>query len=82
MKVSTDSLISALLDQRFYLMGDEDSGVGLWCRNCHHNGRPIAYLGGLGAYEHLKVKTAPNVAALLAEAAEHLAGTHREATPE
>jgi hypothetical protein len=27
----------------FYLLGDEDGGVGLYCRTCAHAGRPVAY---------------------------------------
>jgi hypothetical protein len=79
MNVSKDALIAALLDQRLYLMGDEDSGVGLHCRQCQDGGRPIAYFGGLGAYEDLQVTTVPSVAALMAEAAKHLTEAHRHA---
>lgn len=77
-KISTDSLISALLHPRLYLCGDEDGGVGLHCRDHFDGGRPIAYMPGLGAYEDLKAPTAPTIAALIAEAAKHLAAHHRD----
>jgi len=31
------------VDRRYYLVGDEDGGVGLYCRTCDHGGRPLAY---------------------------------------
>jgi hypothetical protein len=30
---------------RYYLMGDEDGGVGLQCRDCDTGGRPVMYYG-------------------------------------
>jgi hypothetical protein len=77
MNVSKDALIAAILDQRFHLMGDEDTGVGLYCRDCFDGGRPLAYLSGLGAYDDLKVASVPTIPALWAEAAKHLHDEHR-----
>lgn len=34
---------------RFYLMGDEDCGVALHCRDCWDGGRPIAYYAPPGS---------------------------------
>ena len=34
------------LDRLTYVLGDEDSGVGLYCKICDHQGLPIAYLPG------------------------------------
>ena len=33
----------AALDDRFYLVGDEDTGVGIRCRDCDDGGRFLAY---------------------------------------
>ncbi|HLU96973.1 MAG TPA: hypothetical protein VKZ89_09065 [Thermobifida alba] len=43
MKVSADELIDAVLDHTFYLVGDVECGVSLYCRPCWDGGRPIAY---------------------------------------
>ena len=80
MKVSTDTLIAALLDPRLYLSGDEDGGVSLHCRDHHDGGRPLAYY-----YEHA-ASTHPDAAVahvvtipgLWAQAADHLATHHGE----
>lgn len=31
------------IPERFYLVGDEDCGVGLCCSDCWDGGRPLAY---------------------------------------
>lgn len=35
--------VAPLVSARFYLSGDEDCGVSLYCRDCWDGGRPIAY---------------------------------------
>lgn len=34
-------------DGRYYLLGDEDAGVGLFCRDCDTGGIPVIYYGGV-----------------------------------
>lgn len=76
MKVSTDALIAALLDQRFTLNGDNNGGVSIHCRDCtslvgyHHRKGPI-HAGS----ETSNISTIPG---LWAQAADHLATQHRE----
>lgn len=80
MKVAVDSLITALMDPRLYLSGDEDGGVSLHCREHHDGGRPLTYYdrGGSTSIDPavVNVSTLP---ALWAEAASHLKDHHREA---
>lgn len=82
MKVSRDSLVAALLDQNFYMLGDTDCGVSLYCRPCWDGGRPIAYYSTepetnpyLGDNRVAKPATIP---ALIASAAQHRAEHHPE----
>ena len=37
--------MSATRPDRYYLLGDEDAGVGLHCRDCDTGGRPVMYYG-------------------------------------
>lgn len=37
------------LDARFYLSGDENCGVSLYCRDCWDDGRPLAYYDTSGS---------------------------------
>lgn len=32
------------IDTYFYMMGDEDGGVGLRCRFCNRGGAPVVYI--------------------------------------
>lgn len=38
--------------EMFYLSGDEDTGVNLYCRKCNHRGRPVAYYVGIAPAWH------------------------------
>jgi hypothetical protein len=79
-KISRDALVGALLDQRFYLLGDEDCGVSLYCRECPDGGRPLAYhsTSEPNAYQgDPKVAKPSTIAALFGEAANHLTAAHR-----
>lgn len=79
MKISADTLIAALLDQRFHLSGDEDGGVGLHCRPCFDGGRPLAYYESSGdVCVDPAVPTVATIPGLWAQAADHLATHHRE----
>jgi hypothetical protein len=56
------------LDQPYYLVGDEDCGVGLHCSTCDTGGRPIAWYDGYGVgnpYDETVVPTAHTVAQLV-----------------
>ncbi|MEU7831375.1 MULTISPECIES: hypothetical protein [unclassified Nonomuraea] len=80
MKVSTDSLIAALLHPALFLSGDENGDVGLHCHDHFDGGRPLAHYdrGGSTSVDPavVSVSTLP---ALWAEAATHLKDHHREA---
>ncbi|MFI7448091.1 hypothetical protein ACIBQX_11385 [Nonomuraea sp. NPDC049714] len=79
MRVSTDALIAALLDQRLKLTGDADGGVSLYCRDC--KGHPIAHYGHLeGDYRDPKVAYVLTIPSLWAVAVEHLDDEHRNGT--
>lgn len=81
MKVSTDSLIAALLHPSLHLIGDVDGGVSLYCRE-HTAGHPIAYYGRDerdGSYRQCGVAYVTSIPTLWTEAAKHLAGAHRTA---
>ncbi len=70
--------------ERLRLVGDEDCGVGLECRDCWDGGRPLAYLRsypGDTTYQHdPKVSVVDDLAALLAVGRGHLDG-HLRDTP-
>lgn len=75
MKVSTDSLISALLDPRLHLSGDAGGGVALRCRDC--DGNVLAYYSANGtAYVDPAVAKVATIPGLWAEAVKHLATEH------
>lgn len=76
MKVSTDSLIAALLDQRFHLTGDSNGGVSLRCRDC---ASLVGFYSRKGSI-HSNPGTAnvTTVAGLWAQAVDHLADAHRD----
>lgn len=75
MNVSTDSLIAALLDQRFHLAG-QNGGVSLYCRDCTSLVGFYSRKGAIHADpETVNVTTA---AGLWAQAVDHLADAHRE----
>lgn len=76
MKVSTDALIAALLDQRFNLAGEPSGGVSLHCRDCTSL---VGFYSRKGAI-HPNPDTAnvATVAGLWAQAVDHLADEHRE----
>lgn len=62
----------ALLDRRFRLVGDEDTNVGIDCRDCDRGGAPIAYLTHeTSAYQGTDVVVVDTIAALLAAAVDH-----------
>jgi len=79
-KVSTDSLISALLHPSLYLLGDSTGCISLYCRD-HVTPHPIAHYGrdeDDGDYRDPRVAYVPGVPSLFAEAAKHLSAHHRE----
>jgi hypothetical protein len=64
---------------RIWLCGDEDCGVGLFCTDHPTGGRPLAYLGGVGAgpvYDPSVVATVTTVVDLLAVGRKHLDERH------
>ena len=78
MKVSTDSLIAALLHPRLYLMGNEDGGVELHCRDHFDDGQPFAYYARTTpANTDARIVYVTSVPALWAEAVKHLEAAHR-----
>lgn len=56
------------MTERYRLVGDEDTGVGLQCDDCWDGGRPIAYYAGIrAAYEDdPAVENVSSIEALLA----------------
>lgn len=64
-----------------YLVGDEDCGVGLYCRRCDdenwQGGRPLAYGFGITAnpYPEDQTRSVSTLAELIAFAEHHMA-TH------
>lgn len=63
------------LDQQYYMMGDEDAGVGLHCKVCDRwrGGQPVAYLTARGdrSYEGTDVMIVYSIAGLLRSASIH-----------
>jgi hypothetical protein len=80
-KVSTDSLIAALLHPSLFLDGDEDGGTGLHCRDHNDGGKPVAHYSTVGY--HSLYADDPHVAcvttlpSLWAEAVKHLDAHHK-----
>jgi hypothetical protein len=76
--VDTEALLSVFLGGRYRLIGDEDTGVGIECRDHFDGGRPLGYYQS-PAYrspypdEVVSVDTIP---ALLAVAVDHEACAH------
>lgn len=63
----------------FRLVGDEDCGVSLHCRDdrCWLGGQPIAYYGGISAYTDVpEVAQAETIGDLLRVASGHLTERH------
>lgn len=58
-------------DERYWLVGDEDCGVGIQCRVCDTGGAPIAYLGDAAAYAHTGVAVVQSIKDLLTTADAH-----------
>jgi hypothetical protein len=59
----------------YWLVGDEDCGVGLHCATCYTGGAPIAWYDGYGLpnpYPLREVPTAHTIGALLALGDEHV----------
>lgn len=81
MKVSTDSLIAALLHPRLYLMGNEDGGVELHCRDHFDGGRPLAYYDRTTpANTDPRIAYVTTIPGLWAEAVQHVEAFHRTET--
>lgn len=59
---------------RLRLLGDEDCGVGIHCRDCHEGGRPYGYLGD--PYADDAVTFVTTVPELLAVGRRHLDERH------
>jgi hypothetical protein len=68
--------------ERLRLVGDEDYGVGLECRDCWDGGRPLGYLrpypGDTTYRNDPKVSTVDDLAALLAIGRSHLDAHHAD----
>jgi hypothetical protein len=54
---------------RYYLMGDEDAGVGLHCRDCDTGGIPVIYYGY--GYPDPAIPVTQSIEALLSAARQH-----------
>ena len=64
------------IDQYFYLVGDEDGGVGMMCRECDRRGLPIIQYEISPAYEPYKgtdVIVVHSVSDMFAPATKHIA---------
>lgn len=61
------------IDERFRLVGDEDTGVGVHCLTCDTGGAPLAHLsgGGPSPYEGTGVIVAGGIGELLTAADVH-----------
>lgn len=59
---------------RLRLVGDEDAGVGIECRECWDGGRPLGYLGD--PYADDRVVFVTSVPELLAVGRRHLDEKH------
>ncbi len=80
MNISTDSLIAALLHPALYLMGNEDGGVELHCRDHGDGGRPFAYYDRTTpANTDAHIVYVTSVPTLWAEAVKHLDECHKTA---
>jgi hypothetical protein len=77
-KVSTDSIIAAILHPSLHLTGDEDGGVGLHCRDHFDGGRPLAHYERTGSdYPDPLVARVASIPSLWAEAVKHLEASHK-----
>lgn len=74
----TDQLLVVLFNGRYYFHGDENLGVGLYCRDHPDGGRPLGYYEGLGRYGDSTVPSVTTMPALLDIAARHEAEAHRD----
>lgn len=82
MTASTDALIAALTHPSLYLMGNEDGGVELLCRDHFDGGRPLACYNSPGDRQaDPKVVQVATIPGLWIEAVKHLASGH-QVTPE
>lgn len=72
------ALMLGPMDERLWLQGDEDCGVGLQCRTCDRGGAPIAYhLGGGNGYpEDSDVVNVDSITALFDAGRQHLVERH------
>jgi hypothetical protein len=61
-----------------YLMGDEDSGVGLYCLDCWDGGRPLAYYDRYGNpyADDAAVAAVSTLPALVTAAQDHVRRAH------
>lgn len=69
----------AAIDARFYLVGNEDCGVGIGCRDCWDGGRPLAYYdsGDTRAYaDDPAVENVSTISGMVAAAARHEREAH------
>lgn len=60
--------------ERLLLLGDEDTGVGIQCRDCWDGGRPLGYLGD--PFKDDLVTFVTSVPELLAVGRRHLDEKH------
>lgn len=75
----TDTLLSVLLNARYHLVGDEEGGVGLDCRDHFDGGRPLAYYRSYPCaplYPGTEVVHVDSIPGLLAVAADHETHAH------
>ncbi len=65
------------IDSVFYLMGDEDGGVGLQCRLCDLGGRPVTYYGH-DPYPSPEVVSVTTITDFLSAGVAHVVDQHAE----
>lgn len=77
--VRTDALLSVLLNARYHLVGDENGGVGLGCRDHFDGGQPLGYYESYPStpvYPVDEVVHVDTIPALLAVAMRHETTAH------
>lgn len=65
--------------ERYRLVGDEDTGVGIECRDCFDDGRPLAYYEGVATLwlDDPKVANVSTITDLLLAAVDHERTAHQ-----
>lgn len=72
--------VAPLVAARLYLVGDEDGGVALHCRDCWDGGRPVAYYetdpAGIGYAHDPLVENVTTISQLVTVAQRHEREVH------